>query len=680
MPRPNRFQPSFAERSHQSRVARGLERPAQVEAPAERSKFQKDWGIQPSSETGAKPMEHFHIPLSSPAGPETGLIHLLQMGAAQALTSIQYLREFLPKVGQATAQMADLRATMVNTLPMATAEILFTHTLESTHTDTLDYTIHWDSYPKRKRIYINGCTLRYAPVLNALKQLDAELNLGLPLEELVPIESLEDHLADRWFVVPNSYGQPRVNVRSLPCPLSALQDCDKTYPGAFSAFTPLWQVREQWRLRTGEYVSLPQSVLDVLPPEVIDSQIPHLAVKPGNAGMVAYTASPAAGATDRQQVMKAGRYVRQHCPHLSDEQVKQLAAEVMGALDTDIHMSHEADDFARVYINGPSSCMGYDESGKMFDRLMVDGGFFHPTRVYAHPENNIRIVWVENGGRISARAVVNTKTKRYPSIYASDGVAGARRKLKNYLEVQGFEQADDALYGEKLLKVSPDDYPGAIICPYIDLGNIGVEVYNDHLVVGGGYGADHETGCLTAYNTQGIEYDGHCNNCGGGFNEDDEQHYTNLDEAICEHCASNNYTWAMCADSGDYSYYYYDGNTFYHDLTPGNRSTMVVMDNNDGSYVHLWEDHYTDSVVDADYAIYLDDEDEYILEADASRFGYAYLDDGWYAIKDFAVLDGELVRREDIPDEAELCPLLTDSEYPQLPVYQTPDEDDQEAA
>lgn len=626
-------------------------------------------------------MEQFHIPLSSPAGPETGLIHLLYMGADQALTSIQYMREFLPKVGPATATVANFQLAAVNANPSSEVEIRFTHSEITRHSDSTDYTLAWDTYPELKRMIISGYTLRYAPVLNALKQLDAELNLGLPLGELVPIESLEDRLKDHWFGIPSEYVRaPLVSAKSLPCRIKDLKVYGSPNHDTFNAYTPLWKVREQHRLRTGGYVSLPQSILDVLPEEVIDSQIPHLAVKPGNAGMIAFTQSPVAGAADRQQVMKPGRYIRQHCPHLSDEQVKQLAAEVMGALDADIHMSHEADDFARVYINGPSSCMAYDETGKAFYRLMVNGEFFHPARAYAHPENNIRIVWLESGGRIGARAVVNIKNKCYPSIYASDSVAGARRKLESYLDAQGFRQADGALRGEKLLLVNPDDYPDAIICPYIDSGNIGVEIHNNHLVVGGDYDADHETGCLSDYNTQGNDYDWHCDNCGGGFNDYDDRYYTDCDDVICDHCAERHYTWAMCPCSGDYSYYRDDNHSFFYDLTPGNRSIMIVMDNNDGSYVHLWEDHYTDSVVNADYAIYLDDEGEYILKNDASRFGYAYLGDGWYAIKDFAVLDGELVRREDIPDEAELCPLLTDSEYPQLPVYQTPDEDDQEAA
>lgn len=625
-------------------------------------------------------MEQFHIPLSSPAGPETGLIHLLYMGAAQALTSVEYLREFLPKVGEVSATIADFQLIAVNTTPSLEVDFRFSHTQRTQHTDSNDYTLTWGTYPQLKRMLISGYTLRYAPVLNAFKQLNAELSLNLPLGELKPIECLEDHLKGEWFRVHNVYARaPAVSTKILPCRINELVVCGGPTHGAFNAFTPLWKVREQQRLRLGEYVPLPQALLDVLPEEVIDSQIPHLAVKPGNAGMIAFTQSPAAGAADRQQVMKAGRYVRQHCPHLTDEQVKQLAAEVVGALGSDIHMSHKEEDFARVYINGPSSCMAYDETGKNFGRLMVNGEFFHPARVYAHPENNIRIVWLETGGRIGARALVNIKNKCYPSIYASDSVAGARRKLESYLDAHGFQKADGALCGEKLLRVSPDDYPDAIICPYIDAGNIGVEICCDHLVAGGDYDADHETGCLYNYNTQEKEYDWHCDNCDNCGDEYDELHYTSDDEVICEHCASNHYTWAMCAGSGDYNYYR-NNNTFYYDLTPGNRGTTVVMDNNDGTYVHLWEDHYTDNVVNAHYAIYLDDEDEYILEADASRFGYAYLDNGWYAIKDFAVLDGELVRREDIPDEAERCPLLTDSEYPQLPVYQTPDEDDQEAA
>src|SRR5690606_5332232 len=151
------------------------------------------------------------------------------------------------------------------------------------------------------------------------------------------------------YYAPDNWHAQRLldNVRYTPVPLDE----------------PLWKVRERVRgIHT--YAPLPDALLQVLPPDVMDAQFPHLAIKDGNAGMIAYTASEHAGIVDRQQTIKPGRFIRQHCPELSDEQVKQLAAEVVGALDADIHVSHDPNEFERVYRRGPSSCMAYGPDGK----------------------------------------------------------------------------------------------------------------------------------------------------------------------------------------------------------------------------------------------------------------------------------------------------------------------------
>ncbi|WP_027589518.1 hypothetical protein [Pseudomonas sp. RL] len=473
------------------------------------------------------------------------------------------------------------------------------------------------------------------------------------------------------YYAPDNWHAQRLlaNVRYTPVPLDE----------------PLWKVRERVRgIHT--YAPLPDALLQVLPPEVMDAEFPHIAIKEGNAGMIAYTASERAGILDRQQVMKPGRYIRQHCPQLTDEQVKQLAAEVTGALDADIHVSHDPDEFERVYRRGPSSCMAYGPDGKCWNVLYVDGDFYHPARVYAHPENHIRIVWLEQGGRIGARTLINTKRMQYPTIYASDAVARARYRLELWLDANGYTQNDHALRGEKLIRQAVDRDPDSIICPYIDCGNQGVEVYHDHLIVGGPYEADHETGCLEDFNPDGSGMV-HCDDCDRRVDAGDT--YTTVhNEEVCQFCVDDNYTHVYDLDEGA-TRYAPDGSSYIYRLHSSvsrssfhfeglvyteSRSTLQA-----AGLVELCSHYYDDSDLVAEQDDCIEDEDgDWLLTEDVEQFGL-FIDEGddvARPIADWAVLidedgDWDLTRREDIdPDEAvETTAYPTNCPYAMLPCY-----------
>lgn len=304
--------------------------------------------------------------------------------------------------------------------------------------------------------------------------------------------------------------------------------------------TPLWHIREFLRLGA-VYEKLPPEVYAALDPDKIKGAYPHMPVKEGNAGLIAYTENPAKGQMDRQSVMKAGRFIRRYgYDHLSDEDVKQLAASVLAAGTLTFHHTREESEYARIYMEGPSSCMAYGPEDKHFGRLYVDGEFFHPAQAYAHPDNNIELVWLEApDGTPAARAVVNRRTMKYPRVYGSDKLKNSRVKLERYLETQGFSHSEHALDGEMLLLVSPDDYPDAIICPYIDSNNRGVVIRDDHLEVGGPEQADHETGCLYNYNTKRETWS--CNCCDETFDEDDEFCIDVDENRVCSGCIDNRY-------------------------------------------------------------------------------------------------------------------------------------------
>ena len=710
MPRPNRFDPGFAERLIQSQRARGFRTEPQAQEPVitgriihqavaaeapinwqamrdaaerfARAHGLSEWlgtfssrpeELRPEEQMQMYPPSQNPIDLRLARNMSQSMRDIVLQSAADAIRAIRGLIE----------EFKTRPYVHVRILIHSDVRLEFYHPdTQSQYTmpDTRGAMVEIDNYHTATNLLIHPWVGRYAPVFHELQAVTA-------MEKYEPTDSftyataeddLDQLVPSELYIHPDSSAGEWITATSDYACRFGTGNLFQMHSTAVRVHRddPLWRIREKLRLARGEYSPLPTQVLKVLPQSVLDEQIPHMALKPGNAGMIAYTQSAVAGAADRQQVMKAGRYIRQHCGDLSDEDIKQLAAAVTAEFVSDVKLSHDPDDFERVYINGPSSCMAYDASGKEFGKLIVDGKFFHPTRVYAHPDNNIRIAWMEIDGRIVARTLVNVKTNGHSTVYTSDSAGRtARTRFLAALNNLGYSDSNSALFHEKLLRVSPDRYPNAIICPFIDPSNVGVEVYSDHLVVRGEHEANHETGCLHDYNTRSADW--HCDCCGEGFDEDDDYVLDFAEDRICTGCADESHTLALCARRGE-EFYYPDGShTFYTDLTPGNRGRYVVTDRGMGDFVHLWEDHYTDDVVNMDYAIYLDDEDEYILEDDAKRFGYAHIDDGWYAISDFAILDGEPVRRDDVPEEAQLNTFATHPDYPDLPVYETVEEEDE---
>lgn len=465
--------------------------------------------------------------------------------------------------------------------------------------------------------------------------------------------------------------------------------CPRTGAVNFTLDTPLWQVREQLRTLHGEYPPLPADVAALIPEAILTTQFPHLATKPGNQGMIAFTQSEAAGIADRQQVMKAGRYIRQANAALSDEQVKQATAALVGSLEADIFRSNKAEDYERVYCNGPSSCMSYGPEGKEFRRLMVNGTFFHPTRVYAHPDNQLEIVWLEVNGRIGARTLINNRTMQYPRIYVSDSVANALQRLERWLEANGFEQSDFALDDQPLLLVHPDDFPDAIICPYIDCGNRGVRIDDDgkRLIVAGDYEANHSTGCLEDYDTEDCEPDWICDCCGNGCSDDDDRYCTVDDQDICsachhrEHRSAYHLGWAhmTVVHEGDNDLY---STEYMRDTRPFEYANYVYLDSfcdslGDYDLVKLDEEYY-----DSQCVAFLDDcvrteNGYYVLTDDLDSHGLFYHDDEGEArdIDDYAILideddHWELVEAREIDDDLhEAADRNPTSQYTMLPAF-----------
>lgn len=452
----------------------------------------------------------------------------------------------------------------------------------------------------------------------------------------------------------------------------------------FTLDSPLWHLREDARLSLNHYDPLPDTVLAALDPEKIRHVYPHLPQKEGNAGMIAYTQSATAGAMDRQAVMRAGRFIRQYGrDDLTDEQVKQLAAEIAAYRTADIHHSNKREDYKRVYIDGPDSCMAYDETGKEFGRLKIDGKFVHPTEVYAHPDNDLEIVWLEVGGDIVARTIINKSKMQYPRVYAKESVARAKERLEAYLHDLGYTRADYALGGQKLLRLSPDKFPRAIICPYIDVHNIGVDVFDDYLETGGSEQANHETGCLSGYDTAN-RCTWSCDCCDTDYDDDDNSYLDYAGDYICESCVDD-YRQAFCASPQEERWVPVDSDYLY-DLRNVNRGPLrhySFFYSHRNSALSDWDlVALDDSYYDDNQAALIEDcvrteDGEYMLTEDLEdRDMFINRDndeacdmDEWAVCID---ADGghELVRIDDIDNEAfEQAPHALSDEYPMLLVF-----------
>lgn len=611
---------------------------------------------------------------------EQTLITVLQQGVADVLRLLRVALDHVEK------HRGEIESVNINTNGYALTDnrsVTITHSNPTPLCDENTVLVTLDTYSTRKRVYAWNLVMRHSAVVQALKELKPLDSMSRYEFETLEANTIHDY-AEFFAANPSTFyttAKDGSNAGNIIPQLNQYawrvwsRDISEYPCVPFAPTTPLWKVREAARLLSN-YTALPQAIVDALGPDVMDTYYPHLATKPSNAGMVAFTQSATAGMLDRQQVIKPGRFLRQHLPDASDEQIKQYAAECLGALSAGIHHSKDPNDFQRIYINGPSSCMAYDQNGKQFGRLKVDGEFFHPARVYAHPENNIEIVWVEVAGRIGARAVINTRTKQYPALYGSDSVSGANRRLTDYLACLGYEHSDDALDHEKLLKVFTDQ--GAIICPYIDAGNRGVHIEDDCLVVGGSHEANHETGCLHDHDSE--DHDWHCDDCGNGQDDMDDRYHTSSDETVCSHCAQN-YTEARCAESGDWVWVPNGDDDLRIDRSRRGRSQRIYVGNGYGEYLILSEEFYNDDDVGHEDHCVSYAGGDYVLEEDLDRFDLFRDEDGEAcSVEEYAIFDDELVRRSKVPDDAVICTDETDDDYPMLPVYRSVEEDDQEDA
>lgn len=182
-----------------------------------------------------------------------------------------------------------------------------------------------------------------------------------------------------------------------------------------------------------------------------------------------------------------------------------------------------------AYENGPRSCMtGYDFEAS-------------PVRVYATtshglPDNGLRLFIQYTGElfgdnfEVHARAIVNIKTNEYVRAYgdAADAI----------LRANGYERDTDCLDGALLARIPHPENDGAVLMPYLDGSQDGVDAEGDSAFV-----------ICDCYDYEAQDADGYiwiddgrsaCVECGGRFDEDD-MYITCYGGYVCPHCIGDTY-------------------------------------------------------------------------------------------------------------------------------------------
>lgn len=182
-----------------------------------------------------------------------------------------------------------------------------------------------------------------------------------------------------------------------------------------------------------------------------------------------------------------------------------------------------------AYENGPSSCM----TGYGFEAS--------PVRVYATtshglPDNNLRLFIQYTGElfgddfKVHARAIVNIETNEYVRAYgdAADAI----------LRASGYERDTDCLDGALLARIPHPEHDGAVLMPYLDGNQDGVDEKGDNAFVicdcydyeaqdAGGYIWIDDDRCA-------------CIECGERFDCED-MFETSGGSYVCQHCIGDTY-------------------------------------------------------------------------------------------------------------------------------------------
>ena len=340
--------------------------------------------------------------------------------------------------------------------------------------------------------------------------------------------AIRDNLMDRRDPRPLRWKDPKIEFRGRTTPLSAavrtlireegkglalyLAICSETAFGCDSRVLPKLH-RAIIRASDRPYIDRPFQTLyanlfaEYFRPgkKDLSKREPELLLRthdprfdPAHEGFVAFYASEAALLEGKRTFMRPGRYLEKYwgpsgrCPYLSPVEVIDMTRAFTDTFTSpELKFVSDPDGWEYVYENGPKSCMKYNRKGRYLHEDLC--GANHPVRVYAHPDSDLALAYIEKKGQIVARTIVNRAEGSYLRIYAYDGFS--RREMERLLEEVQYGQNNECLADQPLVLRWYDD--GRLIVPWLDGSCQYVKIEGDRLVISrDGYGAQNFDGLV----------------------------------------------------------------------------------------------------------------------------------------------------------------------------------------
>lgn len=223
-----------------------------------------------------------------------------------------------------------------------------------------------------------------------------------------------------------------------------------------------WALRESSRMRRESqadkhYTRLPEIWYDWLHPW----HFAHRAEK--DPTQIAFTKTTRKGFADVQTVMKPGRYLTEYySDRFSSDEIRDLVRELTPAI---YQIARTPQEIARIYEMGPRSCMSGTEWYRATRYTPVEetgeDEYLNPVIVYA--TEDVGVAYIEQGDRVTARAVVNMQANEFGRVYGDN-------RLEDALESDGFVQNGHCLRGCRLRKIPMKDSTNQhyYAMPYLD--------------------------------------------------------------------------------------------------------------------------------------------------------------------------------------------------------------------
>ncbi|QCG76622.1 hypothetical protein [Klebsiella phage KPR2] len=259
--------------------------------------------------------------------------------------------------------------------------------------------------------------------------------------------------------------------------------------------------------------------------------------------------------------MRVGRWLANYYGSGVDfrERIEDLKAM---NVDPKTYLCKTEQEWYDAYENGPGSCM----SGYSFEHSPVRA---YATTSHGLPDNGLRLFIQYTGElfgddfEVQARAIVRPETNEYVRAYgnAADAI----------LRGHGYTRNTECLEGVMLARIPHPSYSGAVLMPYIDSSQCGVdEEGSDAFVIRDDY--EYEAQEPEGYIYVGTE-SARCCCCEGRYSIDD-MHETADGEMVCDGCVEDGefvyvvgreglYTRWSCTWSDYHDAYVYDRDIAY---------------------------------------------------------------------------------------------------------------------